>query len=79
MKDLRDLKDLTVHDVRPIGDESTTGRRNSLRDSTEKQRVPGVRRRVCGGVPRGSGELGLLERRVVGRLHLAGGGEVPRP
>ena len=25
MKDLRDLKDLTIHDVQPISDEQTTG------------------------------------------------------
>ena len=25
MKDLRDLKDLTIHDVKPISDEQTTG------------------------------------------------------
>jgi len=36
MKDLRDLKDLTIHDVKPISDESPTGRRHSLRaDSHE--------------------------------------------
>ena len=35
MKDLRDRKDLTIHDVNPIRDETNTGRRHSLRDSTE--------------------------------------------
>jgi len=30
MEDLRVLKDLTIHDVQPIGDELTTGRRHSL-------------------------------------------------
>ena len=35
MKDLRDLKDLPIHDVKPIGDQSTIGRRHSLSDSTD--------------------------------------------
>ena len=35
LKDLRDLKDLTMHDVQLIGDEETTGRRNSLRNCTD--------------------------------------------
>ena len=30
--DLGDLEDFTVHDEHRIGDESTTGRRNSFRD-----------------------------------------------
>ena len=40
MTDLRDLKDLTLHDVQSIGDESTTGRRNSLR-AQERARQDG--------------------------------------
>jgi len=35
MKDLRDLKDWTIHDVKPISVEQTTGRRHSL-DRGEK-------------------------------------------
>jgi len=35
MREVRDLKDLTVHDVQPISDAQTTGRRHSLRDSSE--------------------------------------------
>ena len=31
MKDLRYLKDLTIHDVKPVSDEQSTGRRHSLR------------------------------------------------
>ena len=34
MKDLRDLKDLTIHDVKPRSDEWTTGRRYSLCNQT---------------------------------------------
>jgi len=30
MKELRDLKDLTIHDIQHIGDEYTPGRRRSL-------------------------------------------------
>jgi len=30
MKELRDLTDLMIHDVQPISDEQTTGRRHSL-------------------------------------------------
>jgi hypothetical protein len=37
MKDFRDLKYLTMQDVRPISDKQTTGRRHSLRDSTDHQ------------------------------------------
>ena len=36
MEDLRDLKDLTIRDVKSISDESTTGRRHSLGDSTDQ-------------------------------------------
>ena len=32
MKELRDLKALTIHDAPPISDEQTTGRRHSLRE-----------------------------------------------
>jgi len=29
MKELRDLKDVTIHDVQPVSDEQTTGRRRT--------------------------------------------------
>ena len=57
MKDVRDLKDLTIHDVQPIGDEYTTGRRNSqveqgsrthLNDAGGDGRVPRRRHAVAG-------------------------------
>ena len=35
MKELRDLNDLTMHDVKLMSDEETTGRRHSLRDTTD--------------------------------------------
>ena len=31
MKELRDLKDVPIHDVQPVSDESTIGRRHSFR------------------------------------------------
>ena len=39
MKDLRDLKDLTMHDVKPINDEETTWRESERK----RERVVGVR------------------------------------
>ena len=39
MKDPLDINDWTIHDVHPAGDEQTTGRRKSLRDSTETEQA----------------------------------------
>ena len=34
MKEVQDLKDLTIHDVQLVSNELPTGQRHSLRDST---------------------------------------------
>jgi len=40
MKDLWDLKDLTIHDAQPIRDEYTTGRRHSLAQAGVQNGAP---------------------------------------
>ena len=46
MKELRDLKDLTIHDVQPISDEQTTGRRHGDEAGREDRGAPRALHRV---------------------------------
>ena len=55
MKDLRDLTDLTMHDVQPMSDEETTGQRH--KGDQQNESMP----HVDGSKPQPPKHLDLLE------------------